>query len=53
MKRLLENWQKHLNEQRDQRPRKEPTHLKAKLKKDTKRKEDKTISIQLYQGIKI
>ena len=38
MKHLLENWRKHLNEQRDQRPRKEPTPFKSKAQKRYKKK---------------
>jgi len=38
MKLLLENWRKYLNEQRDQRPRKEPTPFKSKAQKKYKKK---------------
>ena len=38
MKHILENWRKHLNEQRDQRPRKEPTPFKSKAQKRYKKK---------------
>ena len=38
MKHLLENWRKYINEQRVQRPRKEPTPFKSKAQKRYKKK---------------
>jgi len=52
MKHLLENWRKHLNEQRDQRPRKEPTPFKSKAQKRYKKKRKKNDIYSTISGHK-
>ena len=52
MKHLLENWRKHLNEQQDQRPRKEPTPFKSKAQKTYKKKRKKNDIYSTISGHK-
>ena len=49
---LLENWRKHLNEQRDQRPRTEPTPFKSKAQKRYKKKRKKNDIYSTISGHK-
>ena len=54
MKLIVENWRKHLNEQRqrDQRPRKEPTPFKSKAQKKYKKKRKKNDIYSTISGHK-
>jgi len=52
MKLLLENWRKHLSEQRDQRADKEPTPLKSKAQKKYKKQRRKNDVYSTVSGHK-